>query len=101
MLISSASCPIWKAHWRFATFISWPHFLLLNGAIWSAGLAWLFALGLQALGIHGFLVGCGVVAVFVAVLGTLLKYQEDIARIQGGEGHKVLSEVKAELLAAG
>lgn len=34
-------------------------------------------------------------------LGTLLKYQEDIARIQGGEGHKVLSEVKAELLAAG
>lgn len=34
-------------------------------------------------------------------LGTLLKFQEDIARIQGGEGHKVLSEVKAELLAAG
>ena len=34
-------------------------------------------------------------------LGTLLKYQEDIARIQGGEGLKVLSEVKAELLAAG
>ncbi|NML73407.1 MoxR family ATPase [Rhizobium sp. S-51] len=34
-------------------------------------------------------------------LGTLLKYQEDIARIQGGEGHKVLAEVKAELLAAG
>ncbi|MBV2186926.1 MAG: MoxR family ATPase [Rhizobium sp.] len=34
-------------------------------------------------------------------LGTLLKYQEDIARIQGGEGHKVLSEVKAELLAEG
>ena len=34
-------------------------------------------------------------------LGTLLKYQEDIARIQGGEGHKVLSEVKTELLAAG
>jgi MoxR-like ATPase len=34
-------------------------------------------------------------------LGTLLKYQEDIARIQGGEGHKVLAEAKAELLAAG
>ncbi|WP_159947953.1 MoxR family ATPase [Rhizobium sp. 18065] len=34
-------------------------------------------------------------------LGTLLKYQEDIARIQGSEGQKVLSEVKAELLAAG
>ena len=34
-------------------------------------------------------------------LGTLLKYQEDIARIQGAEGSKILSEVKAELLAAG
>ena len=32
-------------------------------------------------------------------LGTLLKYQEDIARIQGSEGEKLLSEVKAELLA--
>ena len=34
-------------------------------------------------------------------LGTLLKYQDDIARIQVSEGQKVLSEVKAELLAAG
>ncbi|CDZ50371.1 AAA family ATPase [Neorhizobium galegae] len=34
-------------------------------------------------------------------LGTLLKYQDDIARIKGGEGEWVLSEVKAELLAAG
>jgi MoxR-like ATPase len=33
-------------------------------------------------------------------LGTLLKYQEDIARIQGSEGQALLSEVKAELLAA-
>ncbi|MBB3607776.1 MoxR family ATPase [Rhizobium sp. BK602] len=34
-------------------------------------------------------------------LGTLLKYQDDIARIQGGEGKRVLDEVKSELLAAG
>ncbi|WP_077961147.1 AAA family ATPase [Ensifer adhaerens] len=33
-------------------------------------------------------------------LGTLLKYQDDIARIEGAEGRKLLSEVKAELLAA-
>ncbi|MBO3760609.1 MoxR family ATPase [Ciceribacter sp. L1K22] len=32
-------------------------------------------------------------------LGTLLKYQDDIARIQGGEGQKLLAEVRAELLA--
>ncbi|MCJ8518202.1 MoxR-like ATPase [Pseudorhizobium tarimense] len=34
-------------------------------------------------------------------LCTLLKYQDDIARVQGGEGERLLSEVKAELLAAG
>ncbi|MCV9960521.1 MoxR family ATPase [Pararhizobium sp. BT-229] len=33
-------------------------------------------------------------------LGTLLKYQDDIARIEGGDGRKILDEVKAELLAA-
>ncbi len=34
-------------------------------------------------------------------LGTLLKYQDDIARIEGAEGRKLLSEVKAELAAPG
>lgn len=34
-------------------------------------------------------------------LGTLLKYQDDIARMKEGEGARLLSEVKAELLAAG
>ncbi|MEH6692664.1 MAG: MoxR family ATPase [Pseudorhizobium pelagicum] len=34
-------------------------------------------------------------------LGTLLKYQDDIARLQSGEGERVLSEVKADLRVAG
>jgi MoxR-like ATPase len=34
-------------------------------------------------------------------LGTLLKYQDDIAKIQGSEAAKLLAEVKAELAAAG
>ncbi|KRB60166.1 ATPase [Rhizobium sp. Root708] len=34
-------------------------------------------------------------------LGALLKYQDDIARITGGEGTKVLDEVRRELQAAG
>jgi MoxR-like ATPase len=34
-------------------------------------------------------------------LGTLLKYQDDIARVKAGEGERLLSEVKAELLATG
>jgi len=34
-------------------------------------------------------------------IGTLLKYQDDIARIQGGEGARVLKDVHDELRAAG
>jgi MoxR-like ATPase len=33
-------------------------------------------------------------------LGTLLKYQDDIARVRGSEAEKLLAEVKAELAAA-
>jgi MoxR-like ATPase len=34
-------------------------------------------------------------------LGTLLKYQDDIAKVQGSEAARILAEVKAELAAAG
>ncbi len=34
-------------------------------------------------------------------IGVLLKYHDDIARIQQGEGHRLLEEVRAELDAAG
>ena len=34
-------------------------------------------------------------------IGALLKYQDDIGRIQGSEGRKALDEVKAELRAVG
>ncbi|WP_431322347.1 AAA family ATPase [Rhizobium sp. YTU87027] len=34
-------------------------------------------------------------------IGTLLKYQDDIARIQGSDGAKVLDDIKSELQAAG
>jgi hypothetical protein len=34
-------------------------------------------------------------------LGTLLKYQDDIAKILGSEAAKILAEVKRELAAAG
>jgi hypothetical protein len=77
LVFSGTMGRFWKAHWRFATFISWPHFMLLNEAIWAAGIAWLFAWGLQAIGLHGFLVGAAALAVFVAVLGSLVKYTEE------------------------
>ena len=34
-------------------------------------------------------------------LGVLLKYQDDIARLQGSEAERILNEVRAELAAAG
>ena len=68
----------WRAHWRFATFITYPHFLLFNEALWSAGLALAFGWGLEALGIPGFLSTAASVAVFVAALGTILKYTENL-----------------------
>jgi hypothetical protein len=67
----------WKAHWRFATFISYPHFLLFNEAIWSLGIAFGFGKGLEALGIPGLFSIAAAAAVFVAALGTLLKYTEN------------------------
>ena len=33
-------------------------------------------------------------------LGTLLKYQDDISRIEGSEATRILKEVKSELAAA-
>ena len=41
----------WRANWRFATFITYPHFLLLLEAIGAAGLAYGFEKGLDWLGI--------------------------------------------------
>ena len=67
----------WKAHWRFATFISYPHFLLFNEAIWSLGIAYGFARGLGALGIPDLFSIAAAAAVFVAALGTILKYTEN------------------------
>ncbi|MDR3515781.1 MAG: MoxR family ATPase [Azospirillaceae bacterium] len=39
-------------------------------------------------------------AVIDDTLGTLLKYQDDIARIQGSEANRILTQVRAELSAA-
>lgn len=67
----------WKANWRFATFITYPHVLLLAEALCSLGIALAFARGLGALGIPGPFGIAAAIAVFVALLGTLLKYTEN------------------------
>src|SRR5260370_21975860 len=51
LVFSGTFARFWKANWRFATFITYPHFLLLIEAVCPLGIAFAFALGLEALGI--------------------------------------------------
>ncbi|HEY2213336.1 MAG TPA: hypothetical protein VGH62_17310 [Bradyrhizobium sp.] len=68
----------WKSHWRFATFITYPHFLLFIEALCALGAAYAFGKGLDALGIPGLLSVAAAAALFVATLGTMLKYTENL-----------------------
>jgi hypothetical protein len=68
----------WKAHWRFATFISYPHFLLFIEALASFGIASAFDEILQALGVPALLSMAAATALFVAAFGTILKYTENL-----------------------
>jgi hypothetical protein len=68
----------WKAHWRFATFVTYPHFLLLIEALCALGIAVAFAKGLEALGIPDPFSIAAAAALFVAALGTVLKYTENM-----------------------
>ncbi|CAN5482079.1 hypothetical protein BH11PSE4_BH11PSE4_03540 [soil metagenome] len=79
LVFSGTMGRFWSAHWRFATFISYPHVLLLNEAIWVGAFAWGGGYGLQWLGIPGYLAAAGAVALFVALLGTLLKTTEHLS----------------------
>jgi hypothetical protein len=67
----------WKAHWRFATFVTYPHFMLLIEALCALGIAFAFAKGLEALGIPAPFSIVAAAALFVAALGTVLKYTEN------------------------
>ena len=67
----------WRANWRFATFITYPHFLLLLEAIGAGLLAFAFERALDAIGIPDAFSIAAALAAFVAVLGTVLKYTEN------------------------
>jgi pimeloyl-ACP methyl ester carboxylesterase len=67
----------WRANWRFATFITWPHIILLLEALIAAAIGFVFGKGLDALDsplpislVAGF-------AVSVALLWGALRYFEN------------------------
>ncbi len=67
---------VWKAHWRFGMFITYPHFVLLNLAIWSAVPAWIMAAVTSYLGAPTSLTWMAIIAVYFGTLWALLKYTE-------------------------
>jgi len=78
LVFSGTIARFWKAHWRFATFITYPHLMLLAEALCVAGIAFGFGKGLQALGIPGPFSMAAAAALFVAVLGSIVKYTENL-----------------------
>jgi hypothetical protein len=76
LLFNGTVARFWKAHWRFAIFSIYPHLVVGLEALVSAGVAFAFAKGLDALGVPGPFSIAAAAALFVAILGALLKYTE-------------------------
>jgi hypothetical protein len=77
LVVRGTIARFWKAHWRFATFITYPHFLLLIEALIAAGVGFGFDKGLETLGVPAPFSMAAAAALFVAVLGSMLKYTEN------------------------
>jgi pimeloyl-ACP methyl ester carboxylesterase len=77
LVFSGTIARFWKAHWRFATFITYPHVVLLIEALFALGVAFAFGKGLEALGIPGLFSIVAAAALFLATLGTMLKTTEN------------------------
>jgi hypothetical protein len=77
LVFSGTIARFWKANWRFATFITYPHLMLLGEALCAAGFAFIFEQGLAAIGIPDLFSILAATALFVALLGTALKYTEN------------------------
>jgi len=67
----------WRANWRFATFITWPHIILLLEAVGAAAIAFVFSKGLAALGAPSPLSFLAAAAIFFALLWGALRYFEN------------------------
>jgi hypothetical protein len=67
----------WKANWRFATFITYPHVLLLLEAACAAAAALAVEQGLRALGIPEPFGVAMALMLFIVLLGAALKYTEN------------------------
>ncbi|MFO1108037.1 MAG: hypothetical protein U1E61_02505 [Bradyrhizobium sp.] len=77
LIVRGTAYRFFAANWRFATFITWPHLILLAEAAGCAAVAFGVEWGLHQLGLPHLLGAAAAVAIFVAMLGTVLKYTEN------------------------
>jgi hypothetical protein len=77
LMLSGTIARFARANWRFATFISYPHFVLLLEVAGAAGIAFVFEKGLNAIGVPDLFSIPAAIAIFVALLGIVLKYTEN------------------------
>src|SRR5215218_5481645 len=77
LVLSGTIARFAKANWRFATFITYPHIVLLLEALCGAAVAFVFETGLDALGVPRLFSIAAATALFVALVGTTLKYTEN------------------------
>ena len=76
LIVRGTAFRFFASSWRFATFITWPHIVLLAEAICVGVVAYAVRWALDALGIPDLFSIAVAAAVFVALLGTMLKYTE-------------------------
>jgi hypothetical protein len=76
LIVRGTALRFFMTSWRFATFITWPHLVMLAQAICVGFVAWIVEKGLDATGVpHPFSIAVAT-AVFVAAMGAILKYTE-------------------------
>jgi hypothetical protein len=76
MIFNGTFARFWKAHWRFAVFIAYPHLMLYWEALGSLLIGFACGKGLEALGFTGPASMAAAVAAFVAAIYALLKFTE-------------------------
>jgi pimeloyl-ACP methyl ester carboxylesterase len=77
LVVRGAIARFWCANWRFATFITWPHIILLLEAIACAAIGFVFSKGLSAIGTPAPLGSIAGVAIFLALLRAALRTFEN------------------------
>jgi pimeloyl-ACP methyl ester carboxylesterase len=76
LIVRGTALRFFMTSWRFATFITWPHLVMLAEALCVGLLAWGVEKGLDAIGLPHFFSIVVATAVFIAVMGTVLKHTE-------------------------